>query len=102
MKSYAIVLIMVVMITKTESQNVQMLLQNRQLVEREISCVLNRGPCDIIGNVIKSTLPEALNNNCRNCTPQQAQASQQIIAFMRAYYPRESQEILQLYGRRGK
>lgn len=81
------------------AQDISLLLQNRDLVNREIGCVLQRNPCDVIGKQIKGLLPEALHNGCGRCTPQQAANAKKLMSFMRQNFPNEWRSILQIYGK---
>lgn len=50
---FAIVFVIVTIIASGEAQDVGVLLMDRRLVEREINCILERGPCGPIGRQIK-------------------------------------------------
>ncbi|XP_076298055.1 uncharacterized protein LOC143217552 [Lasioglossum baleicum] len=47
--------------------------------------------------VIIELLPEALNNNCRRCTPQQMEYAETLMAFMQQNHPNELRSIIQYY-----
>ncbi|XP_076632316.1 allergen Tha p 1 [Colletes latitarsis] len=96
------ILIILVSITLTAAVNISNLLTNRRFVEKQIDCILNRGHCDSIGKTIKGLLPEALNNNCRRCTPEQTEQARTMIEFMKRNYPNEWHSIVRHYGRMQK
>ncbi|XP_015595117.1 ejaculatory bulb-specific protein 3 [Cephus cinctus] len=81
-----------------QAQDITLLLNNRPYVEREISCVLGRGPCDLVGKQIIALLPEALNNNCARCNRQDAANARKLIQFMMYNYPNQWREIVQRYS----
>nr|QGW50254.1 chemosensory protein 7 [Chouioia cunea] len=97
----AVVVLMLLLLLAivASAQDVNILLQNKNLVSREIGCVLQRNPCDVIGKQIRGLLPEALNNGCGRCTPQQATNAKKLIAYMKKNYPNEWVMIAQMYGR---
>ncbi|XP_026462035.1 uncharacterized protein LOC113363765 [Ctenocephalides felis] len=69
------------------SSEITRLLGNQQIVGKQIMCVLDKGPCDQLGNQLKAALPEVLTRNCRSCNPQQAANAQKLIRFLQAHYP---------------
>jgi hypothetical protein len=68
-------------------QNINKLLNNQVVVSRQIMCVLDKGPCDKLGQQLKASLPEVISRNCKNCTKQQAQNAQKLISFLQSRYP---------------
>ncbi|XP_058797494.1 uncharacterized protein LOC131667803 [Phymastichus coffea] len=101
MKSFAnttITILLVVVIVST--QDVNLLLQNKDLVDQEIGCLLQRNPCDFIGNYLKRSMSEILNG-CRRCTAQQATVARILVDFMQTNYPSEYSMIIQMYDKRG-
>ncbi|XP_058809164.1 putative odorant-binding protein A10 [Phymastichus coffea] len=92
-------LVVLILALSVRAQNVDLLLRNKILVTREISCVLGRMPCDIIGKQITGLLPEALNNNCRRCTREEASNAKKLIAFMKKNRPNDWITIVQMYGK---
>ncbi|XP_001601085.1 ejaculatory bulb-specific protein 3-like [Nasonia vitripennis] len=98
-RNLIVVCLLMCLAASTLAQDISLLLQNRELVNREIGCVLQRNPCDIIGKQIKALLPEALYNGCGRCTAQQANNAKKLMAFMRQNYPNEWRSIQQMYGK---
>ncbi|THK33019.1 ejaculatory bulb-specific protein 3 [Diachasma alloeum] len=90
---------MLSLVVGIEAQDVEALLKNPEFVNFEINCMLDEGPCDLIGNSIKNVLPEALNNNCRRCTRSQARIIRRLIDFMETAYPEQNQRIRNRYIR---
>ncbi|XP_033340089.1 allergen Tha p 1 [Megalopta genalis] len=79
-------------------KSVSQLLTDRRYVTQQISCILDQAPCDVIGKRIKSLLPEALNNNCRRCTPRQREHARTLMTLMQQNYPKEWQMIVRYYS----
>nr|UMT69253.1 chemosensory protein 1 [Ophraella communa] len=57
--------------TKYDHVDVEMILNNRRLVNYYTACILNKGPCPPEGIEFKRILPDALKTNCRKCTEKQ-------------------------------
>ncbi|XP_017795804.1 PREDICTED: ejaculatory bulb-specific protein 3-like [Habropoda laboriosa] len=74
------------------------LLMNKQYVEKQIDCILDRGHCDAIGRKIKELLPEAINNYCRRCTSREVAQARTLITFMQQNYPQAWNLILRRYA----
>ncbi|ALC42665.1 CG30172 [Drosophila busckii] len=70
-----------------DEKNINKLLNNQVIVSRQIMCILEKSPCDQLGRQLKAALPEVITRKCRNCSPQQAQSAQKLIAFLQARYP---------------
>ncbi|XP_054005837.1 ejaculatory bulb-specific protein 3-like [Hylaeus anthracinus] len=92
------VLTVFVFVASVDAQDISNLLMDRNYVQKQINCILNRGHCDLIGRKIKGLLPEALNNNCRRCTYRQMEHARTLIGFMKRNYPREWHSIVGSYG----
>ncbi|XP_015585244.1 ejaculatory bulb-specific protein 3 [Cephus cinctus] len=85
-----------------QAQDISLLLNDRNYVEKQINCVVGKGSCDRIGQQIKVLLPEVLNNQCSRCSPQQAQNARKLVDFMKQRYPNEWRIILKRFsGRQG-
>nr|QJT73565.1 chemosensory protein 6 [Encarsia formosa] len=94
---FALLMVVFLATTYVQAQNIDVMLRNRQLVQRQIKCVLKKAPCDAIGKQIVAQLPEALYNDCRRCKPQDAQNSRKLLAFMQKNYPNELQQMYIIY-----
>ncbi|XP_014219145.1 putative odorant-binding protein A10 [Copidosoma floridanum] len=97
--SALLALVLLVILATAGAQDITNLLQNNQIVDRELRCVLKTGPCDVIGRMLQRMLPELINNDCRRCSPQQRQQANQIASFMKQHYPNEFQAIKKMYSR---
>ncbi|EDS38021.1 conserved hypothetical protein [Culex quinquefasciatus] len=45
-----------------------------------------------------SALPEVIQRNCRNCSPQQAQNAQKLTNFLQTRYPEVWAMLIRKYG----
>ncbi|XP_053694196.1 putative odorant-binding protein A10 [Sabethes cyaneus] len=81
-----------------DSQNLNRLLNNQVIVSRQIMCVLEKSPCDQLGRQLKAALPEVIQRNCRNCSPQQAQNAQKLTNFLQTRYPEVWAMLIRKYG----
>ncbi|XP_052867056.1 putative odorant-binding protein A10 [Anopheles cruzii] len=104
MLSAAVIALMALLIVGPEpaaandSQNINRLLNNQVIVSRQIMCVLEKSPCDQLGRQLKAALPEVIQRNCRNCSPQQAQNAQKLTNFLQTRYPEVWAMLIRKYG----
>ncbi|XP_058120841.1 putative odorant-binding protein A10 [Anopheles ziemanni] len=104
MLSAAVIVLMAVLIAgpqpvvANDSQNINRLLNNQVIVSRQIMCVLEKSPCDQLGRQLKAALPEVIQRNCRNCSPQQAQNAQKLTNFLQTRYPEVWAMLIRKYG----
>ncbi|XP_055594490.1 putative odorant-binding protein A10 [Uranotaenia lowii] len=85
-------------VAANDSQNINRLLNNQVIVSRQIMCVLEKSPCDQLGRQLKAALPEVIQRNCRNCSPQQAQNAQKLTNFLQTRYPEVWAMLIRKYG----
>ncbi|XP_063990948.1 ejaculatory bulb-specific protein 3-like [Diachasmimorpha longicaudata] len=76
---------------------VETFLKDKTFVNKEIDCMLNKAPCDIIGQMIKDILPDALNNDCGHCSSIQAKIMRRLMDFMETSHPELNRQIRELY-----
>ncbi|XP_012271972.1 ejaculatory bulb-specific protein 3-like [Orussus abietinus] len=93
-----IVLVIAGVFAMAQAQDISALLMDKNYVLRQIDCVLERGRCDSVGQQLKVALPEALNNNCRRCTPSQARNARKLVEFMKRNHPNEWLAIADYYA----
>ncbi|XP_071861223.1 uncharacterized protein [Bombus fervidus] len=72
-------------------------LMDRLYIEKQINCILSLRQCDSTGKRIIALLPEALNNHCERCTPQQAALAHKLTVFMQQNYPNVWESIIRHY-----
>uniref|UniRef100_A0A1Q3FNY1 Putative insect pheromone-binding family n=1 Tax=Culex tarsalis TaxID=7177 RepID=A0A1Q3FNY1_CULTA len=85
-------------VAANDTQNLNRLLNNQVIVSRQIMCVLEKSPCDQLGRQLKAALPEVIQRNCRNCSPQQAQNAQKLTNFLQTRYPEVWAMLIRKYG----
>lgn len=102
-----------------ETMDVEGMLRNQKLVRKQIDCVLERGRCDINGRDLKGNytirkndyeqlfisfyisafLPEAIGDDCEDCSPRVKYNVDRVINYMRVNHPAEWAEIHEKYSR---
>ncbi|XP_067002336.2 allergen Tha p 1 [Anabrus simplex] len=80
-----------------DPNNVKNILRDRRLVQRQIHCVLDKGPCDKLGNSLKSIIKEVLFNNCSKCSPRQATNAKIIVEHIQKNFPSDYNAIVAHY-----
>lgn len=68
--------------SKYDSIDVDQILKSERLLSNYIKCLLDEGPCTPDGQDLKDTLPDAIANNCSDCTNPQKEKSDRIMHFM--------------------
>uniref|UniRef100_A0A182W788 Uncharacterized protein n=1 Tax=Anopheles minimus TaxID=112268 RepID=A0A182W788_9DIPT len=48
--------------------------------------------------LVVAALPEVIQRNCRNCSPQQAQNAQKLTNFLQTRYPEVWAMLIRKYG----
>ncbi|PSN34932.1 hypothetical protein C0J52_20146 [Blattella germanica] len=84
--------------TNFGSGDISRFLRDNAFIQREIDCILDKGPCDEIGRNLKLALPEVVTRNCRSCNLQQATNARRLINYVRSYYPNVYDQIQARYG----
>ncbi|XP_066142558.1 uncharacterized protein [Euwallacea fornicatus] len=74
--------------TKYDHLDVEMILNNRRMVNYYAACLLSQGPCPPEGVEFKRILPEALSTNCGRCTKKQATVTLRAIRRLKKEYPK--------------
>ncbi|KAG5885076.1 hypothetical protein JTB14_036645 [Gonioctena quinquepunctata] len=74
--------------TKYDHIDVEMILNNRRMVNHYAACLLNKGPCPPEGLEFKRILPEALQTNCLKCTEKQKTVTMRAIKRLKKEYPK--------------
>ncbi|XP_066263128.1 uncharacterized protein [Euwallacea similis] len=74
--------------TKYDHLDVEMILNNRRMVNYYAACLLSQGPCPPEGVEFKRILPEALQTNCGRCTEKQATVTLRAIRRLKKEYPK--------------
>ncbi|KAK7863844.1 hypothetical protein R5R35_003328 [Gryllus longicercus] len=84
------------------NRDISSLLADRALVMKQISCVLDQGPCDELGRGLKAAIPEILHNNCGRCNPKQASNARLVVGFLQRNYPRVYTAVENKYRKGGR
>nr|CAI5821725.1 unnamed protein product [Callosobruchus analis] len=74
--------------TKYDHIDVEMILNNRRMVNYYSGCLLNKGPCPPEGVEFKRILPEALRTNCARCTEKQKTVTLRAVRRLKKEYPK--------------
>ncbi|XP_072396758.1 uncharacterized protein [Diabrotica undecimpunctata] len=74
--------------TKYDHVDVEMILNNRRLVNYYTACMLSQGPCPPEGLELKRILPDALKTNCKRCTDKQKATTLRTIKRLMKEYPK--------------
>ncbi|VEN51839.1 unnamed protein product [Callosobruchus maculatus] len=74
--------------TKYDHIDVEMILNNRRMVNYYSGCLLNKGPCPPEGVEFKRILPEALRTNCERCTEKQKTVTLRAVRRLKKEYPK--------------
>ena len=75
--------------------------KDEKYMKAQLNCVLNKGPCDDTGRMIKRLAPDVLKGNCPNpcnvCTRRQIK---RVMAEVQRRFPRQFSEMLRSFSRR--
>lgn len=67
---------------KYDNVDIDEILKSERLLTNYINCLLDEGPCTEDGRDLKDTLPDAISNDCSQCTEKQKEGSNIIMHFM--------------------
>ncbi|XP_041984363.1 allergen Tha p 1-like [Aricia agestis] len=62
--------------------NVDEILESQRLLKGYVDCLLDRGKCTSDGKALKDTLPDALENDCSNCTDKQKEGADKVLKHL--------------------
>ncbi|CAG9860420.1 unnamed protein product [Phyllotreta striolata] len=74
--------------TKYDHVDIEMLLNNRRMVNYYLKCMLNQAPCPPDGAEFKRILPDAIRTNCIRCTDKQKAVTIRAIKRLMKEYPK--------------
>ncbi|GAB6032933.1 hypothetical protein CHUAL_012127 [Chamberlinius hualienensis] len=70
--------------------NIDAALRNPSFVRFQLSCLLERGSCDRIGQRIRSLLPEIVTTGeCNQCTNHEINQAGKVMLYIQEHYPME-------------
>uniref|UniRef100_A0A1S5VFJ0 Chemosensory protein n=2 Tax=Meteorus pulchricornis TaxID=51522 RepID=A0A1S5VFJ0_9HYME len=93
----ALVSILSMIINTSNARDFDDLQRDGTYMIQVIDCVLGTAACDEYGEKVKALIPEALNNNCKRCNPEQKRKFKLMSAFMKMAYPDQWQQIQEKY-----
>lgn len=67
---------------KWDHINVDEILESDRLLKGYVDCLLDKGRCTPDGKELKTTLPDALENECSKCTKKQKEGSDKVIKHL--------------------
>ncbi|XP_031626912.1 allergen Tha p 1-like [Contarinia nasturtii] len=73
------------------------ILRNKTVVKSYIDCFLDKRTCSKMQYEFKVFLPEAIKNECRECTDLQRKQARLIINHMKTKQPQEWKQLLMKY-----
>ena len=89
------------LLCKGHDMAVDLKFKNKQYVQQQLDCVLNRGECDETGQMVKRLAPEVLRglcpSPCNMCTQRQIK---RIMAVVSREYPEQWSEMLRTFSGR--
>ncbi|XP_035731123.1 uncharacterized protein LOC118445556 [Vespa mandarinia] len=74
-------------------------LRDKSFVKKQLDCILERRPCDKMGQNMKDLIPIIAYNNCQRCNPHLKQRYAILRNFMLQHYPNEWNAIIRRYSR---
>jgi len=74
-------------------------LQDPAFINYQLNCLLDRGECDDIGNLVKRMAPDIIRGGCPPpCDQCKKKQIQKVMATFSAKYPKQFQLMLQKFG----
>nr|XP_050854937.1 uncharacterized protein LOC127065928 [Vespula vulgaris] len=95
-----IVFSLAVIVASCQGQDDMNRLTDKSFVRKQLDCILERRPCDKIGQNMKDLIPIIAYNNCQRCNPLLKQRYAKLRNFMLHHYPNEWNAIIQHYSKR--
>ncbi|XP_046751118.1 ejaculatory bulb-specific protein 3-like [Diprion similis] len=68
--------------TKYDNIDLDSILNSRRLLDNYVNCLLDAGNCTPDGKELKKILPDALKNECKDCSQNQRLGSEKVIRFL--------------------
>ncbi|XP_046750536.1 allergen Tha p 1-like isoform X2 [Diprion similis] len=88
MKVAVIVLVLVACVcakpytTKYDNVDLDQILRSDRLLKNYVNCLLEIGNCTPDGKELKTSLPDALANDCKSCNMKQRDGSEKVIRHL--------------------
>lgn len=75
-------------------------LKDPAFINYQLKCILGRGECDEVGNLVKRMAPDILRGGCPPpCDPCKKKQIQKVMATLSSKYPKEFKKLIQKYGK---
>nr|AII01024.1 chemosensory protein [Dendrolimus houi] len=87
---------------KYDNTNLEEIMENDNLRQAYLKCLLEEGPCTAEGKKLKELLTEALETECSKCTDKQKQGAKYCIKFLIKNSPKEWEKLSKKYDPNGK
>lgn len=88
--------------TKYDSIDIDAILANPRLLTYYMKCLLEKGPCNEEGKVLKSVLSDALITDCKKCSSIQRVSVRKVIKFLIKNRPADWKAMIAKYDPTGK
>lgn len=76
-------------------------LKDPKFINYQLQCLLDKGECDEIGNLVKRMAPDIIRGGCpRPCDECKKKQIQKVMATLSTKYPKQFQIMLQKFGNR--
>ncbi|CAK1584490.1 unnamed protein product [Parnassius mnemosyne] len=83
--------------TKYDNVNIDQILASERLLAGYVNCLLDLGPCTPDGKELKSNLPDAIANDCKNCTERQREGADKVMHYIIDNRPDDWNKLEQKY-----
>ncbi|CAL8133041.1 unnamed protein product [Orchesella dallaii] len=69
--------------------NMDNYLKNERAVRFQLKCILEEGPCDKIGRLMKETIPKLLESQCESCEQSERDRAGKLLSHIQDNFPTE-------------
>lgn len=83
--------------SRYDNIDVDAILKNERLMRAYIKCLMNEGPCTPDCQLLKDSLPDAIQNNCERCTEKQKSGSDSVMHYIIDKRPEDWAKIAKTY-----
>lgn len=75
--------------------------KDERYMQQQLNCVLDKGPCDDTGKMVKRLAPDVLKGHCPSpCTMCTRRQIKRVMAEVQRKYPRQFTEMLRSFSQR--
>lgn len=83
--------------SKYDNIDIDQILTNKRLMDNYMKCLVKEGSCTPDGQLLRDTLPDAIENGCSKCTEKQKSGSEKVINFVLENRPEDWKKIEKMY-----